>query len=457
MMLGTFVGAPSDDAAVNATFEQAVHLFSAAMGYEPQAMNAFVDFSGDWGGWVAGARATAQAWVTSPVTRRLLPVLGLPMARNADWTLQPPLAVFDEIASGLHDDVWTGIIEAWRGAGVELMHVRIGYDMNGRFVPWFMGHSAADIAHWTAAFQRIAKTITSVPGIVVKTVWNPTAINWTDGDVALAWPGDGYVDVAGLDVVSACFPLDLWDQDRRVLATSLATWLQSVGNRTRYWNEPSITQFAPDGDPVAGWGMTKHLAFAKTHGKPVAVCDAATLTDDPDFPKWLASRLLVAPTPVLYVMIWDAATQEGDAGFSAGAKPRAAASWKSAFGAGSDWVYEVNQPAPAPLPPIVPPPPPIPPVPSPVPVPPPGHAEQAIVFSATAVGRMLILSGIKECGGPSSLAVTVNGVGVWTTAPLPDGPFAINAGPAPDVGTQCYITVFSVARAAVTFKVPASS
>jgi len=247
---------------------------------------------------------------------------------------------FDQIASGMYDDVWVGIISAWQNAGHKLVHARIGWEFNGSWYPWRTADTNS--TKFIAAWRHIAQVMHSVKGIEVKTTYNPTIIAWEAKGVDALYPGDDFVDVLGVDAYSTCWPGSLWDWTDNKLDPTMAVWLGNSANRIHYWDWPGGNQWVPYN--AAGWGMVQHLAFAQKHNKSIAFCESGVgvgpsnptqgLADDPVFPKYLRDRIDAANIFVEYIMIWDADVGDGHWKFSNGTKPATANSWKANFGSG---------------------------------------------------------------------------------------------------------------------------
>ena len=170
--LGVYVFDPnSTDPSAEAWFENQFNTFTAAMGTRPLYMDAFTDYYVDWSQWVPIQDGLARSWAASPVLAGVTPVMNIPMATNSDWNNADQ--VFKDIIAGKHDDVFVGLINSWKKVGYVTVDARIGPEMNGTFEPWYMGNDPATVADWTNAFRHIADLVHSVPGIVVRTVWNP--------------------------------------------------------------------------------------------------------------------------------------------------------------------------------------------------------------------------------------------------------------------------------------------
>ena len=340
--LGTYVYNPSStDPSAEAEFETQFGSFTQAMGAKPQFMDAFTDYNAAWSQWVPNENAMALSWAASPVLSGVTPVMTIPMASSADWDHADQ--TFKDIIAGKHDDVFTGLVNSWKAAGYTTIDARIGDEMNGGFVPWYMGNDPATVADWVAAFQHIADLVHAVPGIKVNTVWNPVTINWTAQPTASAYPGDRYVDIIGADIYSTVYPVELydWGKNDGTVDSTLQQWFSDPVNREHYWMNPNATQWATSGNDGSQWGFKQVLAFAEAHNKPLGLAETGAggngtslgPIDDPDFPKWLAGQLSQPGAPqVAFVNIWDINPADGGWKFTDGSKPQELAAWQQYFG-----------------------------------------------------------------------------------------------------------------------------
>ena len=340
--LGTYVFNPSEtDPAAEAWFQNQFNTFTQFMGAKPLYSDAFVNYYADWSQWVPTMDGTARSWAASPVLRGVTPVTNMPMATTSDWNNQDQ--VFKDIIAGKHDDVFVGLVNSWKKVGYAAIDIRIGPEMNGTFEPWYMGNDPATVADWKEAFRHIATLVRSVPGIAVRTVWNPANLNWTGQPTSSSYPGDKYVDVIGVDTYSTVYPPTLydWHKNDGSYAANIQEWFADPVNREHYWANPNATEWNPNGHDPSQWGMKQALAFAANHKKPIGIAEAGaggdgTRTgpvDDPDFPRWLYNVLSLPGAPkVDYVNIWNINPGDGDWEFTNGKKPLEAAAWKQYFG-----------------------------------------------------------------------------------------------------------------------------
>ena len=123
--------------------------------------------------------------------------------------------------------------------------VRIGEEFNGNWMPWAAASSPEDFA---ATFRRIVDIYRSVsPNFQFE--WN---VNHSFGgmDPALAYPGDDYVDIIGMD---------FYYDKRWFSADPEIAWSQMVNAR---------------------YGLQWHQDFAAAHGKPTAYSEWGVDTDN---------------------------------------------------------------------------------------------------------------------------------------------------------------------------------
>ena len=326
MPLGVYAGSPhGNDPSAEAAFDRTMNNFSSAIGQTPQFIDTFADFSGSWSNMVSSAAWNAWSQSKSPTAQNLTPVVAVGLGTKSDngsGTLQA-------IASGAHDDTYRGIAEAYRDAGYKTIDMRIGWEMNGNFMPWSMGNTTESVNQWKAAFAHVADVVHGVSGMKVNVVWNPNASNNNQIDVRSAYPGDDKVDIIGLDIYSPTYKYD-----------------SSVSN-SQYYNNPSASQYHADGENPAQWGLAQTIDLAKQHGKPVGIGETGIgVGDNTDLPKTIADDFSAPGAPQLaFVNVWDVWTGEGDWHFTDGHNPAAAKAWADAFGGTSSAPAPASAPA----------------------------------------------------------------------------------------------------------------
>lgn len=179
-------------------------------------------------------------------------------------------------ASGYYDNRFKQMAKALVAAGLGHSILRLGWEFNGRWFPWGITHGRLyDTASATRAQQRslraeefvrawrhIVRAIRTVPGAHFQFDWCVSA-GPHYRHVALAYPGNRYVDYIGDDV---------YDWNRDGYRSAERRWRQIVDERT---------------------GLAWQERFARRHHKPMSfpewalVADlfqpAASGNDDPSF------------------------------------------------------------------------------------------------------------------------------------------------------------------------------
>ncbi len=355
-VLGGYFGNPNgNDASAETYFENKFNGFVSTMGgAKPVTMNGFVDFSADPSTWAANASWTAWSWTQSPVVQTsVMPIIGIPMSDNNHWAGNAAGSTNDDffksIVNGAYDGDYKGVVDAWVNAGFKTVELRLGYEMNGSFMPWYMGDDAGTQADWVKAFQHLSTLMrgeANALGATAKVIWNPSETSWSTQSVQAAYPGDAYVDVISADIYSPLYPLGLydWAKNDGTVDSTIQQWWADPANRDHYWSYPSATQSNPTGTPGLGFGMEDAIAMAKAHNKPLAISETGAggdgvktgPVDDPEFPKWLAGELAKAQSlgvRIDHVNIWDVQMADGNWDFAPGAgKPLEAAAWAKYFG-----------------------------------------------------------------------------------------------------------------------------
>ena len=358
--LGVFVGNPhSDDAAAESKFQTDFNNFVSVMGgARPTTMNAFVDFWQDPSQWAGNAAFTAGAWAKSPVVgTSITPIIGIPMSDNKHWAGNAAGFTNDDffkgIINGSYDAAYSGIVDSWANAGFKTMELRLGWEMEGSFMPWFMGNDSATQGDWVKAFQHLSTLMRAeakADGVTAKVVWNPGSATQSKLSIQAAYAGDAYVDVISIDNYSPLYPKGYydWAKNDGTVYPDKQTWWADPINREHFWSHPNGDQYYPNGRDN-GFGIEDAIAMAKAHGKSLALSETGaggdgTTTgplDEAVFPKWLAGELASAEAQgvaIDHVNIWDARLSDGNWDFSTpnGGKPLEAAAWAKYFGAGSN-------------------------------------------------------------------------------------------------------------------------
>ena len=251
---GVYVG-PGDPASVAS--------FGARTGTRPSLASDYLPSSTGW------ARMTQAGPLADFVGRwqgsgyRL--VLGVPMIPTDHGS---PVGSLEGGASGAHDDQFKTLARTLVSYGQGDAVLRVGWEFNASWYPWAVTDPQS-AQHYAAYFRRIVDAMRGVPGADFRFVWNPTPGS-SPVDLALAYPGDAYVDYVGLDVYD-----QVWDVAQDPVSA---------------WNSYLTEDF----------GLRWLATFAQAHHRPVVIpewglairSDGHGLADDPAFvtnmSNWLA-------------------------------------------------------------------------------------------------------------------------------------------------------------------------
>ena len=328
--LGVYIGWPG-----STTYDASLAAFGAIVGESPAYENTYVDYTQPMSSWVNNALSAAIHLRQTTAGAAIVPIVGVPMASSVNDGLST-LQNFQAIASGADDAVWTGIVNAYKSQGYTTIGLRLGWEMNGNWMPWSVTN-AAEAAAYVAAFQHISTLVHAIAGIKVQVIWNPAVTGTTAVPTQDTYPGSKYVDVIGADIYSTLYPTTLHDWSTGKTDATAAQWDANPVNQEHYWDYPDANQYNPTGTGQ-GWGLVDAMNFAAAQGKPFALPEAGAggvggatgPVDNPVFPAYLASRLLAAGAPQTeFVNIWDS----GAYLFTDGSKPQEALAWASFAGA----------------------------------------------------------------------------------------------------------------------------
>jgi hypothetical protein len=197
----------------------------------------------NWDAW-EGSYATVISCLSLPATAEKAIHISVPMLVSG--------ATLSQGAAGGFDGEYTKLGTALVSAGLSHATLRIGWEFNGN---WYLWAAAKDPASWVTYWRRIVTALRAVPGQHFIIDWCPNR-GGPSMNAALAYPGDQYVDVIGMD----------------------------------FYDPPAVV-----GDDLARWTLVAHkaqgldwlVAFAKLHGKPFAIDEwglsSQNAGDDPGF------------------------------------------------------------------------------------------------------------------------------------------------------------------------------
>lgn len=262
-------------------------------------------------------RASPTAMVASVWGEMVNPAGSLPeLARRLDVVMTVPLAFgtgssrdeagraairakLQETAAGAWDEQYRAVARNLAVGGYGDAVVRLGHEMTGPFYPW---SSQGNADAYIAAFRHVHDVMAGVAP-QLRFEWNAARNTFAEFGPP-SYPGDAYVDVIGIDTYY------------NPLKGDPVPLSEDVWNR-RYLKV-----------------LNAHLAFAKSHGKPVSYAEWATGgVDDPTYVQrmrgWFASLPNAGPGRLLYQSYWNVTKDHYDLA----QLPRNAMAFRAAFGA----------------------------------------------------------------------------------------------------------------------------
>ncbi len=133
-----------------------------------------------------------------------------PVRNSYSMTYSVPMLPADGVstlakgAAGAYDATFTAIAQSLVANGFSTSIVRIGWEFNGNWQPWSAYKDPADFITY---YRRIVTLMKAVPGARFQFEWCP---NIGTGYLApdQSYPGDGYVDIIGMDVYDAHYSVN---------------------------------------------------------------------------------------------------------------------------------------------------------------------------------------------------------------------------------------------------------
>jgi hypothetical protein len=220
------------------------HTFSCAV--------VFNDASPDWHAWerpwfIAHPSPNLNwgRWATAPGTSRLLVIsqsLTPDSVLHGDWRRAG--------ARGRYDGHFTALARNLVAAGLGRSVIRLAHEANYEGSKNPVGRTRSDQLAWRRFWARAVRTMRRVPGARFRFDWTINA-NWQPLPLSSIYPGDGVVDIIGIDAYDA-----------------------GVRQATNRWH---VVATRADGvDEVAG--------FARNHRKPMSFPEWGLM---PRGPRWL--------------------------------------------------------------------------------------------------------------------------------------------------------------------------
>jgi hypothetical protein len=212
-------------------------------------------------------------------------------------------------ATGAYNSYFVTLAQTLVAGGEGNAYLRLGWEFDGNWFPSWDAQTPSAEAEFAAYFDQIVTAMRSVPGEAFQFVWNPDVGAFTEQgyNVALAYPGNAYVNVIGVDA---------YDE----------SWYtpQTPANA---WNE--TTQPA----------LTAARSFAAAQGKPIAICEWGIaflsnghgLGDDPLYVNNFAAWMKNPANDVLYESYFNY-DGTSDSILDGGSTPNSLAAFKADFG-----------------------------------------------------------------------------------------------------------------------------
>ncbi|HXB38263.1 MAG TPA: glycosyl hydrolase [Acidimicrobiales bacterium] len=244
-----------------------VNSLGSAIGRQPSYAMDYLDGT-SWSSMESGAASEAGSWSGSGYSM----TFSVPMLPNSGATLSAG-------AAGDYDSYFQGIAQALVAHNEASSIVRVGWEFNGSWTPWYANSS--DASAFVTFWQHIVDAMRSVSGSDFKFEWCPNLGD--SGDLTSFYPGNGYVDYVAADV---------YDQ----------SWQTYPGATQQFSNletEPGglnwLTSFASQqGKPVAlgEWGLGPGPGHAgqeySASNQEVSGGDDPTFIDD--MANWIAAN-----------------------------------------------------------------------------------------------------------------------------------------------------------------------
>jgi Glycosyl hydrolase family 26 len=207
-------------------------------------VNGVVDFPGE----TSWAEVTGPTWLLDPyrgsglALEYSLPLFPDGVASDGNpWNLAA-------CARGAYDYQWTTLGKHLVTALQPATVIRPGWEFNGA---WYRWNAAGKVSDFVTCFRHVVATMRAVPGNRFTFDWNPNLGGGTF-PAEQAYPGDGYVDVIGVDVYD-----------------------------TSWTSYPTPDGVTPDAARTSAWnwllkgdhGLNYWSAFARQHTKPMSITE----------------------------------------------------------------------------------------------------------------------------------------------------------------------------------------
>jgi ribosomal protein L24E len=281
-----------------------VAAFDAATGTQSQIATEYLPSNSGWSG-MDGAGGTLS-WLTGAWAGKGYTLsVGVPIIpTNSSGAAVGSLATG---ATGAYNSYFVTLAQTLIAGGEGNAYLRLGWEFDGNWFPSWSARTPAAEADFGGYFDQIVTAMRSVPGENFKFVWNPDVGAFAESgyNVTLAYPGNAYVNVIGVDA---------YDET---------------------WASPRT--------PATAWNVTLLPAlntaesFAAAQGKPFAVCEwgiaflSNGLGDDPLYVDSFAAWMKNPANNVLYESYFNYAGTS-DSVLTSGSTPNSLAAFKADLG-----------------------------------------------------------------------------------------------------------------------------
>jgi hypothetical protein len=212
-------------------------------------------------------------------------------------------------AAGAYNAYFTELAQNLVAGGEGNAYLRLGWEFDGNWFAWHATTPSQEV-DFAAYFRQVVTVMRSVPGENFRFVWNPDAGAFTTAgyNVALAYPGNAYVDVIGLDAYDQSWvtpqnPVTAWDE----------TTLPSINAARKF----AAAQVKPLAFPE--WGVAIRT-------------DGHGLGDDPLFVDGMIAWMKSPTNHVAYESYFDASGRGTDSVITGGSFPSSLNAFSTAFG-----------------------------------------------------------------------------------------------------------------------------
>ena len=205
VQIGVYVGNVGD-AGFNAQWDG----FVSVMGRTPAIVTNYMDQTyaptDATFGWPQQATYLAGIMKGDSRTANAIPQFGWPFGWTNNGT---NVNLFSSVSGGTLDSTIQQTLANWKAGGIISLYIRPSWEFN---LPNNYAVTAANLSSFIAAwrhFYTVVHTYANANGMNIKVIWCPNVgnnQNSTSLTVAQQYPGDGYVDVYGIDTYGA--PVD---------------------------------------------------------------------------------------------------------------------------------------------------------------------------------------------------------------------------------------------------------